>query len=141
MRNIRSFARKKRKLRQTKKIINFLKMIICEECPGACCKILVVEIDTPETKEEYENILCYLYHKDVKIYIDTDNTWNVQFNTQCKQLDENGNCKIYSERPPVCRESKVEECHINKKEIKKIFNDADEYSVWLKNKNNSNIKN
>ena len=106
-------------------------MISCNECDGDCCKILVVEIKTPVSKQDFENIKFYLFHKDTNVYIDIDDCWNIQLNTQCKYSDEDGKCKIYDKRPPVCRDSKVRDCHRNKKDSKKFFNDLDEYEDWL----------
>ena len=107
-------------------------MITCDKCGGHCCKMLVVEIDTPETKEDYEDILWYLYHPGIFIYIDTDNAWNVHFDVKCKYLNEQGKCDIYSNRPPVCRNYLVEECDHNMEEIKVFFKTPEKYTEWLK---------
>jgi len=109
-------------------------MITCDECRGECCRVLVIEIDTPKTRDDYEDIKWYLYHPGVSVYIDMNNAWNVQFNTKCKYLDENGRCLIYDKRPPVCKKAKVEECQKNKREVKYFFASVEEYEAWL-NKN------
>ena len=82
------------------------------------------------------DIKWYLYHPGISVYIDVDNVWNVQFDTQCKYLDKKGKCTIYDKRPPVCRNAKVEECHMNKKEIKEFFGSVEEYEAWLKKNKN-----
>jgi len=110
-------------------------MITCAECEGDCCKVLVVEIDTPKTRDDYEDIKWYLYHPDVSVYIDTDNAWNVQFDTKCRYLSDDDKCLIYDKRPPVCRKARVEECEKNKKEIKEFFRSIEDYEAWLKKNN------
>ena len=107
-------------------------MITCDECEGECCKVLVVEIETPESKDDFEDIKWYLYHPGVSVYIDTDNAWNVQFDTKCRYLSDDDKCLIYDKRPPVCRKAEVRECHVNKEEIKEFFKSVEEYEGWLK---------
>ena len=107
-------------------------MINCDECGGECCKILVIEVETPESKDDFEDIKWYLYHPGVKVYIDVYNHWNVQFDTKCKYLSDDNKCLIYNKRPPVCRQAEVKDCHKNKKEIKKFFNSVEEFEAYLK---------
>ena len=97
--------------------------------------MLVVEIETPETKDDFEYVKWYLFHKGVCVYIDNDDAWNVQFDSKCKHLDKKGRCMIYEKRPPVCREYHVKDCDMNREEIKEFFETAEEYEEWLeKNK-------
>ena len=107
-------------------------MITCDKCDGNCCKLLVVEIETPETKDDFEDIKWYLYHKGVCVYIDLEDTWNVQFDSKCKHLTKDRNCAIYDKRPPVCKGYHVKDCDMNKEEIKEFFESVKEYEGWLK---------
>ena len=75
-----------------------------------CCEYVTIEIDKPETQEDYEEIMWYLMHDNVIVYKDEDGDWNVEFQTRCKALGEDGLCKIYKERPKVCRDHKQDEC-------------------------------
>ena len=106
-------------------------MITCDKCDGNCCQVLVIEIETPETRDDFEDIKWYLYHPGVSVYIDTDNAWNVQFDSKCRYLGGNGRCLIYDKRTPVCRKARVEECHVNKKEIREFFGSVENYEKWL----------
>ncbi len=111
-------------------------MITCDQCNGACCRSLCVPIAKPKTKTEYEDILWYLYHKNVWIQIDHDGDWFVEFLTECTHLDkETGFCKIYENRPSICRDYKVKDCVRNKPEHKSIFKSPKEYLEFLKEKN------
>lgn len=107
-------------------------MITCKECDGNCCKLLVIEIDTPETKDDYEDIKWYLFHKGVCVYIDKDDCWNVQFDSKCKHLTKDDTCAIYEKRPPVCKNYHVKDCDMNTKDICEIFETSEEYEAWLK---------
>ena len=60
---------------------------LCEGCT-LCCEHVTVEFDTPENKEDYEEIMWMLMHENVCVFIDEDG-WNVEFKTRCKYLNEN----------------------------------------------------
>jgi uncharacterized protein len=82
----------------------------CENCGGLCCKYVAIEIDTPETIKDFEDIKWYVVHKNVNVYVDEDDVWHIEFLTPCEFLGEKGECKIYSKRPKICREYSHEEC-------------------------------
>ena len=65
----------------------------CYGC-DKCCRYVALEIDTPEDREDIDQIRWFLVHKNVWIFIDHDDSWNIQFNTPCENLDEEGNCSI-----------------------------------------------
>lgn len=111
-----------------------IKMVDCLTCEGECCKKFAIEIDKPETKEDFLDIKWYLAHKNVYVYIDRDNEWLVQFNSKCKFL-KNGKCKIYENRFPICKDYKPEECEINSAEVKVLFKNIKEYEEYLKRNN------
>jgi len=82
----------------------------CEECDGKCCKYVVIEIDTPETKKDMEDIKWLVCHKNVGVFVDEDDEWYLEFLTPCEFLDENNKCKIYERRPKICRKYNTKEC-------------------------------
>lgn len=82
----------------------------CKGCPGLCCRYVAVELDEPEDAEDWDEIKWMLHHKNLTVYKDNDGDWLVEFKTDCKNLDENGRCKIYDERPELCREHDPETC-------------------------------
>lgn len=151
--------------------------ISCEGC-SKCCEYIAVEIDKPETEEDFENIKWFLLHKNVKVFIqeeenneddddddeygeeseniennDNDNIeqsfeneeeddedddeveehWFLQFHTPCKELDENGLCKIYGERPEICKEHSPISCekHGEENNEKMSFEDANIFWNWV----------
>lgn len=81
----------------------------CAACESVCCRYIAVHIRPPRHRDEYELIRWYLAHRDVCVYIDTDEDWMVQVATPCTHL-ENHRCTIYPRRPKVCREYENHSC-------------------------------
>jgi len=85
----------------------------CEECNQECCRSVIVEIDEPTTKEDWEDIKWQVAHKNVKVIKDNDKDWCVEFLTDCNHLAENGKCEVYDKRPKMCNSHDPESCIIN----------------------------
>lgn len=104
----------------------------CQNC-GKCCKHIAMQIDTPEDNDDYNNILWYLLHDKVSIYID-EGDWHIEFQTKCKKLGENNMCTYYKERPLICRTYSADEC-VNNAEGKPYdfeFKSAEDFLNYLK---------
>lgn len=86
------------------------KLKTCDGCEGQCCCYVAIEIDTPETLKDFEDIKWYVSHEHVLVYIEEDGTWNIQFDTPCKYLDKENKCTNYEKRPKICREYEHDEC-------------------------------
>jgi len=80
----------------------------CEGCDH-CCRYVSIQIDTPRSKRDFENIRWYLLHKNVSVMIDFEGDWLVQFDTPCEWLVE-GRCTHYELRPVICRDYDPAEC-------------------------------
>ena len=106
----------------------------CSQC-GGCCKHVALEIDTPEDKEDYGNILWYLLHENVIVFVD-GKEWYIEFAAKCKKLGESNLCGFYEKRPQICREYDSESCVRNGEgeahDI--IFNNAEEFLKYLNEK-------
>ena len=76
----------------------------CTTCKAACCSHVAIAIDRPKSKQEYGHIRWYLSHKNVSVYIDHNDVWNVEFATHCRHLGSDCLCSIYETRPIICRE-------------------------------------
>ena len=85
----------------------------CEECKQECCKSVIVEIDEPTTKKDWEDIKWKVAHKNVKVLKDNEEDWCVEFLTDCNHLREDGGCEIYDKRPEMCSGHSPETCVIN----------------------------
>lgn len=87
----------------------------CRLC-GDCCTTVGIEIETPETHEDFDFIKWYIFHKGLTVYIDRDGTWNVEIATKCNYLGPDKKCKIYDDRPAVCREFSPDQCNVTEEE-------------------------
>ena len=105
----------------------------CEGC-SRCCRYVAMEIDAPEDKKDFEQMRWFLLHKNVWIFIDNDDSWNIQFNTPCDELDSRGLCKIYETRPQICRDYSSKTCERwgDGDSFKTLWKSEKEFSVWLK---------
>lgn len=119
----------------------------CNSCDGKCCKYVVLEIDSPEDKDDFENIKWYVAHKNINVFTDDEKEWFIEFITPCEHLNEKNLCGIYEKRPKICKEYSQEECPFhNKYKQKYTFNkikDVENYfnNVWKKkNKSSSKLK-
>jgi len=114
----------------------FSKMVKKNPCKGCnlCCKHVAIEIDSPEDDDDFEQIRWFLAHKNVWVFIDHDDSWNVQFNTLCKKLNEKGLCSIYERRPQICRDYSSENCekYGAGESFKLLWKDLEEFEKWVK---------
>ncbi len=110
------------------------KIKTCENCNADCCRYIAMEIDVPENLDDFENIKWYVCHKDVRIYVEEDYSWNLEFITPCKWLSEGNCCTNYSRRPEICKEYNYDECtfHNNYKE-KYSFESIEDVEKYIKN--------
>ncbi len=107
------------------------KLVTCNKCGGECCKKLAFLIDKPKTKADFEDMKWYLYHKGVEIYIDNEGDWMVQVPVKCSYLDKNWKCTIYAKRPPICRDSKLEDCEKNTNEMDVVFKTVKDLEKYM----------
>jgi Fe-S-cluster containining protein len=101
----------------------------CLTC-GLCCSYVAVEIDGPSTLDAATNILWYLYHRDVSVYVD-DGEWLIQFETRCQNLEDDNRCSIYETRPPVCRSFDESTCEVNADQIGLTLHSPIEFMTYL----------
>jgi len=85
----------------------------CFECNQECCNDVIVEIDQPVTVEDWEEIKWKVSHENVRVILDNDDDWCVEFLTKCKYLGNDGKCTIYGKRPAVCKNHDPETCVVN----------------------------
>jgi hypothetical protein len=105
----------------------------CFECVR-CCAYVAIEIDTPTTMKEYDYIVWYLYHQDVSIFVDWEDSWFIKFEARCEHLTSQGLCDIYSSRPAICKEFDWRDCENRVRSEpadKWLFESADEFLRWF----------
>lgn len=108
-------------------------MVNCKDCDARCCKHVALEIDTPEDKEDFENIKWYVCHKNVNVFVE-DGSWYIEFLTPCEQLGEENKCKIYEKRPKICRAYSEEECVFEGYTEDLIFHNIEDVEKYVKEK-------
>ena len=82
----------------------------CVKCTGLCCRYFALPIETPEDKEDYDDIRWYLCHKDITVFVE-DGDWYLNIKNKCKHLSEKDyRCKIYNKRPRICRQYRHKDC-------------------------------
>lgn len=105
------------------------RQVPCLTC-ALCCTYVAVEIDAPLSVRAATDILWYLYHGGVSIYVDDDG-WMVQIDTRCRHLGEDNKCGVYENRPPMCRSYDEKSCEVNADEVGVTFHTAAEYLAYL----------
>ena len=83
----------------------------CGECDGRCCRYFCFEIDEPDSYEEFEDIRWYLCHEGVRVHID-EGDWYMCIANPCKMLDADNRCRIYEDRPLLCRKYSPANCDL-----------------------------
>jgi Fe-S-cluster containining protein len=103
----------------------------CTEC-GRCCTYVSVGINEPRTVRFASDILWYLYHEQVSVYRDGDGDWSVVFETRCRHLQGDLLCRVYPERPLICREFDNTTCEVNAPDGGRTFAAPEEFLAWLR---------
>lgn len=75
----------------------------CHLCAARCCKYFAVQIDTPESAQDFDHIRWYLMHESVVVWMQ-DSDWYLEVRTRCRHLQPNDSCGIYESRPQICRD-------------------------------------
>jgi len=75
----------------------------CQICQQKCCRYISVQLDNPDEKEDFDQLIWMMLHQGVGLYVE-DGDWYVEVKTICEKLDKNGNCTYYKKRPKMCRE-------------------------------------
>ena len=85
---------------------------LCAKCTGLCCRYFALPIETPEDKDDYEDIRWYLCHEGTSVFVEEGN-WYINIQNKCKYLSEGTyKCSIYEKRPKICREYTTDDCDL-----------------------------
>ena len=61
---------------------------LCDHClPAKCCLYFALEIDTPTSKEDFEDMLWYIAHEKIEIFVE-DKKWYLKVLNRCRMLNE-----------------------------------------------------
>ncbi|MBS3162511.1 YkgJ family cysteine cluster protein [Candidatus Woesearchaeota archaeon] len=108
-------------------------MATCNECNGACCREICVEIDEPKTVEDWDEIRWMVAHENIAVYVDDEDDWLVEIQTNCSKLNKDNKCLIYEKRPLICKDHKTDTCVKNAEEEgeKLRFNNVEEVEAHI----------
>jgi len=81
----------------------------CDGCDARCCRYFCFEIDKPERYEDFDDIRWFLLHEGISIHID-EGDWYISIENRCKALGPDNRCKIYDDRPLICRKYSLRDC-------------------------------
>lgn len=104
----------------------------CTAC-AKCCTYVGVDIDKPRKARCASDILWYLYHENVYVYVDGNDDWSVHFEGRCRNLGDDLRCLIYEQRPDICRGFDNTSCEVNDHEHESLtFRQPTEFLAWLR---------
>jgi len=102
---------------------------LCDRCTGLCCRYFALPIDTPEDKEDYDDIRWYLCHKDITVFVE-DGDWYINIKNKCRHLsDKDNRCRIYDKRPKICRGYEIETCDFTSNEYDYELHFTDDHQM------------
>ncbi len=82
---------------------------LCDFCTGKCCRYFSLPIDTPHTWDDFDSIRWYLAHGQTLVYV-VESQWYLLVKTRCQYLNSDNRCRIYFNRPKICREYSTGDC-------------------------------
>ena len=105
----------------------------CAGCPAICCRYFALQIDTPVSRQDFENIRWYLAHENVRAYVEK-RKWYLEVMNKCRFLTGNGKCSIYENRPLICKEHDSSECEYTAGEVRHdmAFEDMQSLDLYIK---------
>lgn len=108
---------------------------LCEGCTR-CCVTVSIEIDAPRSPWEYDQWIWVLHHENLEVYVERPERWYLHIETRCRQLNDEGRCRIYGEHPVLCREYDPRHCERRAplSDVVAWFHDAGELERWLQAK-------
>lgn len=114
----------------------------CERCNGLCCRYFALPIETPQDRDDYDDIRWYLCHENVTVFVE-DGDWYVNVKNKCRNLSSQDNrCSIYGRRPKICRGYSFDECDFveGDYEYELHFTNDKQMEEYIKVKFDNNLK-
>jgi Fe-S-cluster containining protein len=107
-------------------------LVECTDC-GRCCTYVGVGINAPSSPRHATDVLWYLYHENVHVYVDGEGEWSVHFETRCRYLGPDLRCGVYVDRPHICRTFDNRTCEVNDPVHDTLtFREPAEFLGWLR---------
>ena len=107
-------------------------LVECTDC-GRCCTYVGVGINPPTSPRYATDVLWYLYHHGVYVYVDGEGEWSVHFEARCRNLGPDLRCGVYALRPHICRTFDNRTCEVNDPVHDSLtFREPTEFLEWLR---------
>ena len=107
-------------------------LVECTDC-GRCCTYVGVGINPPTSPRYATDVLWYLYHHGVYVYVDGEGEWSVHFEARCRNLGPDLRCGVYALRPHICRTFDNRTCEANDPVHDTLtFREPAEFLDWLR---------
>ena len=107
-------------------------LVECTDC-GRCCTYVGVGINSPTSPRYATDVLWYLYHEGVYVYVDGEGEWSVHFEARCRNLGPDFLCGVYLDRPHICRTFDNRTCEVNDPVHDSLtFREPLEFLAWLR---------
>ncbi len=108
---------------------------LCAGCTR-CCETVSIEIDVPRSSWEYDQWIWVLHHRNLEVYLEKPERWYLHIEARCEQLKDNGHCKVYEDRPVLCREYDPRSCERRAplSDIVAWFKTGADLERWLRDK-------
>jgi len=105
----------------------------CRKCSAQCCKYFALQIDTPRSRDDFENLRWYIAHQKTHIFSEK-RKWYLEITKRCRYLTKDNLCKIYDTRPAICREHSARDCEFTHGEAEHdlYFKSLPELDAYLK---------
>ena len=92
-----------------------------------------VGINPPTSPRYATDVLWYLYHEGVYVYVDGEGEWSVHFEARCRNLGPDLRCGVYVDRPHICRTFDNRTCEVNDPVHDSLtFREPAEFLEWLR---------
>lgn len=104
---------------------------LCEKCSGLCCRYFALQIDTPRTAKQFDDIRWYLCHENVVVFVE-EKLWYLGILSKCKHLLPDNRCGIYETRPDICRDYSTDNCdyHGSEYNFELLFSSAEQLRLY-----------
>ena len=86
--------------------------VLCSRCRALCCRYFSLQIATPRTWDDFDNLRWYLAHGRCAVFVDGGN-WFLMVHGDCQYLRPDNLCGIYADRPKICGEYETESCEFD----------------------------
>ena len=83
--------------------------ICTQECGGRCCRYITVEVASPRSHDDWDEMRWWLAHEGVIVSKDEDG-WQLHIESRCSNLRADNACAIYPHHMDTCEDYDASNC-------------------------------